>query len=109
MFIVCGDRHWQYVSADPVTGTKEYSCGFKEENRSLMQWGHRGFLIEGADCKIANMRMRSAGRVNRLFRSLKKARMGLVFIIEIAYPKECWCYYSSQDNPNGHFLVNMLP
>lgn len=24
---VCGDRHWQYVSQDPVTGLVEYSCG----------------------------------------------------------------------------------
>lgn len=26
-FAVCGDRHWQYVSQDPVTGLREYSCG----------------------------------------------------------------------------------
>lgn len=25
--IVCGDRHWQYVSVDPKTGLREYSCG----------------------------------------------------------------------------------
>ncbi len=27
MFIVCGDRHWQYVSVDPKTGVREFSCG----------------------------------------------------------------------------------
>ncbi len=27
LFLVCGDRHWQYVSVDPETGVKEYSCG----------------------------------------------------------------------------------
>jgi alkaline phosphatase D len=27
MFICCGDRHWQYVSVDPVTGVREFSCG----------------------------------------------------------------------------------
>ena len=27
MVVVCGDRHWQYVSADPKTGLREYSCG----------------------------------------------------------------------------------
>lgn len=27
MYIICGDRHWQYVSEDPVTGAREYSCG----------------------------------------------------------------------------------
>lgn len=27
MFVVCGDRHWQYVSVDAKTGVKEFSCG----------------------------------------------------------------------------------
>lgn len=27
MVVVCGDRHWQYVSVDPETGLREYSCG----------------------------------------------------------------------------------
>ena len=27
MYVVCGDRHWQYVSVDPRTGVREYSCG----------------------------------------------------------------------------------
>lgn len=27
MFFICGDRHWQYVSVDPVSGLREYSCG----------------------------------------------------------------------------------
>jgi len=27
MVVVCGDRHWQYVSVDPKTGLREYSCG----------------------------------------------------------------------------------
>ena len=44
-YIVCGDRHWQYISVDPKTGAKEFSCGptsdrhasgFKEKNRSEM-------------------------------------------------------------------------
>lgn len=25
--VLCGDRHWQYVSVDPATGLREYSCG----------------------------------------------------------------------------------
>lgn len=53
MFVVCGDRHWQYVSVDPATGTKEYSCGpttdkhaggFSEKHRSSM---HRYLKIKG--------------------------------------------------------------
>jgi len=27
MFIVCGDRHWQYISKDAETGAMEFSCG----------------------------------------------------------------------------------
>lgn len=27
MVVACGDRHWQYISVDPVTGLREYSCG----------------------------------------------------------------------------------
>ncbi|HNT87952.1 MAG TPA: alkaline phosphatase D family protein, partial [Candidatus Hydrogenedentes bacterium] len=27
MIVVCGDRHWQYVSVDGETGLREYSCG----------------------------------------------------------------------------------
>jgi len=27
MVVVCGDRHWQYVSVDPSRGVREYSCG----------------------------------------------------------------------------------
>jgi len=27
MVVICGDRHWQYMSVDPRTGIREYSCG----------------------------------------------------------------------------------
>jgi len=27
MVVVCGDRHWQYISEDDETGVREYSCG----------------------------------------------------------------------------------
>lgn len=45
MFIICGDRHWQYASVDPKTGAREFACGsasdahaggFKEEYRNEM-------------------------------------------------------------------------
>ncbi len=25
--VICGDRHWQYLSVDPSTGLREFSCG----------------------------------------------------------------------------------
>ncbi len=27
VYVICGDRHWQYASVDPATGVREYSCG----------------------------------------------------------------------------------
>jgi len=27
MFVICGDRHWQYISKDLETGVMEFSCG----------------------------------------------------------------------------------
>ncbi len=27
MYVICGDRHWQYISVDQKTGVREYSCG----------------------------------------------------------------------------------
>jgi len=27
MFVICGDRHWQYISVDAETSLREYSCG----------------------------------------------------------------------------------
>ncbi len=27
MYVLCGDRHWQYISVDAETGVREYSCG----------------------------------------------------------------------------------
>ncbi|MDB6120237.1 MAG: alkaline phosphatase [Verrucomicrobiaceae bacterium] len=26
-FVICGDRHWQYLSVHPQTGVREFSCG----------------------------------------------------------------------------------
>ncbi|MFV1996155.1 MAG: alkaline phosphatase, partial [Verrucomicrobiales bacterium] len=59
MFVVCGDRHWQYVSVDPVSGTREYSCGptseehaggFSQKYRSEM---HRYLNVVGGFLEVA--------------------------------------------------------
>lgn len=53
MFVICGDRHWQYVSIDEKSGVKEYSCGpttdahaggFNEKLRTKM---HKYLKIKG--------------------------------------------------------------
>jgi len=45
VIVICGDRHWQYVSTDPITSLIEFSCGpttdrhaggFREQDRSPM-------------------------------------------------------------------------
>ncbi|MBI2423520.1 MAG: alkaline phosphatase D family protein [Candidatus Hydrogenedentes bacterium] len=53
MIVICGDRHWQYVSEDPDTGLREYCSGptsnvhaggFSEDQREPM---HRYLNIVG--------------------------------------------------------------
>jgi len=34
MYVVCVDRHWQYVSVDPKTGLREFSCGPASDNHA---------------------------------------------------------------------------
>jgi len=67
MFVVCGDRHWQYVSEDPNTGAREYSCGptsnahaggFRESNRSPV---HRYLKVKGGFLSVVIERIQ--GRV----------------------------------------------
>ena len=33
-FVVCGDRHWQYHSVHPETGTQEFSVGAASDAHS---------------------------------------------------------------------------
>lgn len=40
MYLVCGDRHWQYVSVDPKTSVTEYSCG-PTSDRHAGGWSQR--------------------------------------------------------------------
>ncbi len=53
MYVLCGDRHWQYVSVDPQTGVREYACGPSSDahaggfNESLKTDMHRYLRIRG--------------------------------------------------------------
>ena len=58
VIVLCGDRHWQYVSRDAKTGVREYSCGpttnkhatgFSEKNRSEM---HQYLKIKGGFLRV---------------------------------------------------------
>lgn len=43
--VVCGDRHWQYMSADPKTGLREYSCG-PATNKHAGGWSKSDYVEE---------------------------------------------------------------
>jgi len=45
MFVVCGDRHWQYVSVDQKYGVKEFSCG-PTSNKHAGGWSNDKRLPE---------------------------------------------------------------
>ena len=58
-YVICGDRHWQYVSEDPATGLREYSCGpttdkhaggFSQKNRSE---AHRYLKVCGGFLEVS--------------------------------------------------------
>jgi len=42
MAVVCGDRHWQYMSIDPKTKVREYSCG-PASNKHAGGWSQSDF------------------------------------------------------------------
>lgn len=45
MIVLCGDRHWQYLSVDPRTQVREYSCG-PVSDRHAGGWSPKNF-VEG--------------------------------------------------------------
>ncbi len=45
MIVICGDRHWQYMSIDPETGVREYSCG-PASNAHAAGWREDDFIAE---------------------------------------------------------------
>ncbi|MGB0369968.1 MAG: alkaline phosphatase D family protein [Opitutales bacterium] len=58
MYIVCGDRHWQYASIHPATGVREFSCGpasdihaggYREDFRNDM---HRYLKVQGGFLRV---------------------------------------------------------
>ncbi len=59
MYVICGDRHWQYVSVDPKTGVREYACGPSSDahaggfNESLKTDMHRYLRIKGGFLLVA--------------------------------------------------------
>ena len=50
-FVICGDRHWQYVSIDQKTGLKEFSCG-SASNEHASGWRDQKVLPEHQYLKV---------------------------------------------------------
>ena len=44
LYIVCGDRHWQYMSTDPKTGLREFACGPASDAHALRGPGYKGSI-----------------------------------------------------------------
>jgi len=51
MVIMCGDRHWQYVSVDPESGAREYSCG-PASNEHAGGWSDGMFMPQHKYLKV---------------------------------------------------------
>lgn len=69
MVTIVGDRHWQYVSVDPVTGMKEFSCGptadehasgYNQRSKSSM---HKFLRIKGGFLSAKVERIKDVPRV----------------------------------------------
>jgi alkaline phosphatase D len=67
--VICGDRHWQYVSVDPDTGLREYSVGptsdlhaglFSDDQRTGM---HKYLRICGGFFHVEVFKERGASKI----------------------------------------------
>jgi len=50
-FVICGDRHWQYISIDQETGLKEFSCGSASDLHAS-GWRDQNVLPEHTYLKV---------------------------------------------------------
>jgi alkaline phosphatase D len=71
MYVVCGDRHWQYISEDRETGIREYSCG-PASNQHAGGWSNEMFTPEHLYLNVTGGFL--AGQIIRM-----KHRPALVF------------------------------
>ena len=72
LFLVCGDRHWQYVSVHPETGVREYSCGSTTDRHAggwslgFIEEYHRYLNVIGGFLSVTAERV--DGKPNLIFR-----------------------------------------
>jgi alkaline phosphatase D len=67
-FVVCGDRHWQYHSVHPVTGTQEFSVGAASDSHAGGTPGeskdyHRFHRVKGG---FLSVELRPEGRESQI-------------------------------------------
>jgi alkaline phosphatase D len=69
MYVICGDRHWQYASVDPATGVREFSTGASSDahaggfNESLRTEMHRYLRIKGGFLSVVVERAGGTPRI----------------------------------------------
>ena len=72
LFLICGDRHWQYVSVHPETGIREYSCGSTTDQHAggwslgFIEEYHRYLNVIGGFLSVTAERV--DGKPNLVFR-----------------------------------------
>jgi len=73
MAVICGDRHWQYMSIHPQSKVREYSCGAVSDRHSggwrqdnFVKSHHRYLNVIGGFLSITVAR--SAGKPTATFR-----------------------------------------
>ncbi len=65
-YVICGDRHWQYVSIDGKTGVKEFSCGASSDKHAggwksgRVEPEHRYLKVKGGFLGVAVSRDKGA-------------------------------------------------
>jgi alkaline phosphatase D len=42
LYVICGDRHWQYMSTDPKSGLREFACGPASDAHAVEGPGYNG-------------------------------------------------------------------
>ncbi|GMU25087.1 MAG: hypothetical protein AMXMBFR13_51580 [Phycisphaerae bacterium] len=69
LFLICGDRHWQYHSVDPRTKVQEFSCGPVSDEHAAGSPGedpdyHRFHRVKGGFLSVRVFRDRAAPAIS---------------------------------------------
>lgn len=88
LFVVCGDRHWQYHSVHPTSGLHEFSVGAASDSHAGGTPGenkdyHRFHRVKGGFLAVELV---SRGDLNRIIFQLRDVHGGVVY--EVSFDQE---------------------